>query len=229
MELIHFVITLKSKRKPPTYPLIVAGQHHAHAETHALVVVHNVGHDLAGGGHRNPLLVPQLVDATLLGQHPIPVDAIGSTSGQRSQQVIVDLHNLLHGLRADELATGGTGIHSQDDSALEPEPERRGTVVELHLDSTRFAMGLQFGQILRRLFGTATNDSDVRQVRNITFSQRSILPLGTVEPLGRNCCADSDCSERGPAGRIDDPSVRRTSGFRREDRTHQLGPFFDEN
>lgn len=59
--------------------LVVPGQHHSHADTHALVVVHNVGHDLAGSGHRNAFLVAQLLDSALLGQHPISVHTIGRT------------------------------------------------------------------------------------------------------------------------------------------------------
>lgn len=73
---------------------VVAGQHHAHAQAGALVLVRNVGHDLGRRRHGNALLVAQLVQATLLGQHSVPVHAIGRTAGQCAQQVVVDFYDL---------------------------------------------------------------------------------------------------------------------------------------
>ena len=50
-------------------PLVVPGDHDAHAEAHPLVVVGDVGQELAGRRHADPLSVAQLVQAALLGQH----------------------------------------------------------------------------------------------------------------------------------------------------------------
>ena len=50
-------------------PLVVAGDHDAHAEAHPLVVVGDVGQELAGRRHTDPLSVAELVQAALLGQH----------------------------------------------------------------------------------------------------------------------------------------------------------------
>lgn len=80
-------ISLKYRRKvvkKPHYPLVDAGEHHAHAEPHALVVVHHVGHELAGGGHGDALAVAQLVQAALLGEHAVPVHAVRCAARQRA-------------------------------------------------------------------------------------------------------------------------------------------------
>ena len=69
-----------------THPLVVAGDHGAHGEAHALVVVGDVGEDLGGGGHGDALAVAQLVEATLLGEHALPVGAVGRAAGHRAQQ-----------------------------------------------------------------------------------------------------------------------------------------------
>lgn len=65
-----------------THPLINPRQHHAHAEPHALIVVHHVSHELAGSGHRDALSVAQLVQPTLLGEDAVPVHAVSCTARQ---------------------------------------------------------------------------------------------------------------------------------------------------
>ena len=50
-------------------PLVVAGHHDAHGQAHPLVVVRDVGEQLAGRRHADPLPVAELVQPTLLRQH----------------------------------------------------------------------------------------------------------------------------------------------------------------
>lgn len=76
-------------------PLVPATDHGAHAQAHALVLIHHVSQEFGGGCNRNALLVAQLVDATLPGQQPLPETAVGGAARHGAQQIWVDLDDLL--------------------------------------------------------------------------------------------------------------------------------------
>ncbi len=79
------------------HSFVPTSDHGTHGQAHILVRVDHVGQDLGRAGHRNSLLVSQLVDATLLGQDTLPELTVGSTTGHRAQQVRVDLDDFLDG------------------------------------------------------------------------------------------------------------------------------------
>lgn len=81
--------------------LVPAGNHRAHRQAHALVLVDRVAEQLGRGGHRYALAIAQLVQAALRGQHALPVRAVGGAAGHRAQQLRVDLDDLLDGARAN--------------------------------------------------------------------------------------------------------------------------------
>ena len=99
--------------------LVPATHHGAHAEPHALVLVHHVGQQLGRGRHGDALLVAELIDATLAGQQALPEAAVGRSSGHGAQQVGVDLDHLLDRLGGDVGARGGPGVHGDDDAMVE--------------------------------------------------------------------------------------------------------------
>lgn len=107
------------------------GTHGAHAQSHSLVAVDQVGEDLAGGRHADAALVTELVQTALHAQPGEPVLAIGSTTGHGAEEDAVDLDDLLDGLRGDPVAGGGSRIGSDDDAALKAEGEGCGTVGDL--------------------------------------------------------------------------------------------------
>jgi len=113
--------------------------------------VGNVGHDLAGGGHRDALFVAQLVQAALLGQDPVPVHTIGGATSQGAQHELVDLHDLLHRLGANVRSTGGTGIHGQENATLELEAQRCGAVIKVDFDAGLVGIGLDLVEVVKGL------------------------------------------------------------------------------
>uniref|UniRef100_A0A6B0V4R8 Putative secreted protein n=1 Tax=Ixodes ricinus TaxID=34613 RepID=A0A6B0V4R8_IXORI len=115
-------------------PLVPAGDHNSQGQPHALVVVQDVGEQLGCSCHRDPLSVPQLVDAAAFGQHPLPVDAVRGTSGHGAQEVLVDHNDLLDALRADVLTPGGSRVSRDDDPSLVLEAQRGGALVVVDLD-----------------------------------------------------------------------------------------------
>jgi hypothetical protein len=85
-----------------------------HAQTHALVLVHEVGEDLGCGSNRDTLLVAELVQAALHAKVGLPVGLAGAalrrhgnppvlavcgTTGHCAEEVGVDLDDLLDGSR----------------------------------------------------------------------------------------------------------------------------------
>jgi hypothetical protein len=97
------------------------GAHGAHAQTHTLVAVDEVGEDLGGGGDADAALVSELVQAALHAQPSEPELAVGGTTGEGAEQDAVDLDDLLDGLGGDPVASGRTGVGGHNDAALEAE------------------------------------------------------------------------------------------------------------
>lgn len=110
---------------------VPAADHGAHAEPHALVLIHHVGQQLGGSSHGDGLLVPQLVHPALPGQQPLPEAAVGRPAGHGAQQGGVDLYHLLHRLRGDVGAGRGAGIHRHHHAVGKLKGQRRGAVQEL--------------------------------------------------------------------------------------------------
>lgn len=108
-----------------------ASAHGAHAESHALVAVDQVGEDLAGGCDADAAFVPELVEAALHAEPGQPVLAVGGTAGHGAQQDAVDLDDLLDRLRGNPVASRGAGVSSDDDATLETEGERCRAVSNL--------------------------------------------------------------------------------------------------
>ena len=65
---------------------------------------------------------------------PLPVSAVGGTSGHGTQEVSVDLDDLLDGPRPDVHASCGSAVHGQEDAALVLEAQGRGAVIKVHGD-----------------------------------------------------------------------------------------------
>lgn len=78
---MSYEMVIKDTLKDEIYPFVVSCDHDAHGEPHALVVVGDVGQQLGGGGHGDPLPVPQLVQPALLGEDALPVGAVGGAAG----------------------------------------------------------------------------------------------------------------------------------------------------
>lgn len=105
--------------------------HSSHAQAHALVAVHEVGKDLAGGGDADAALVTELVKTALHAQPREPVLAVGGATGHGAEKDRVDLDDLLDRLRRDPVAGRGSRIGGDDDAALEAEGERGCAVGDL--------------------------------------------------------------------------------------------------
>ena len=78
--------------------LIPASNHGTHGQTASTVGVDDVGKDLGGGSNRDTLSVTQLKEAAAASQFALPERAISSSSSHSSEQVGVDLNDLLYGL-----------------------------------------------------------------------------------------------------------------------------------
>ena len=115
------------------YSLIPSGDHRTHRQAHILVRVDHIGQDLGGARHRNPLLVPQLVDAAVLGEHALPELAVGRAARHRAQQVGIDLDDLFDGLGGDVGAAGGARVNRHDHAALVLERQRCRAALEVDL------------------------------------------------------------------------------------------------
>lgn len=105
--------------------------HGAHGQTHALVLIHEVGEDLGGGSDADAALMAQLVQAALHAQPGQPVLAVGGAAGHGAQQAVVDLDHLLDGLGRDPVPSRRSRVRRYDDAPLEPEGQRRGAVGDL--------------------------------------------------------------------------------------------------
>jgi hypothetical protein len=108
-----------------------SGTHGTHRQTHALVLVDQVGENLGGSGHGDAALVSELVKAALHSEPCEPVLTICGTTSHSSQHLIVDLNHLLDGLRGNPVAGRGSRICGDDDAALEAEGEGGGTMGNL--------------------------------------------------------------------------------------------------
>ena len=58
-------------------------------------------------------------ESHLLGQNPLPVSTVCSTSSHGAEQELVDLDDLLHTARPDVHPASGSGVHSKQDSSLQ--------------------------------------------------------------------------------------------------------------
>mmetsp|Transcript_26298 Transcript_26298/g.70141 ORF Transcript_26298/g.70141 Transcript_26298/m.70141 type:complete len:267 (-) Transcript_26298:50-850(-) len=112
--------------------LVPAGDHGAHAETVAAVLVHGVGEQLGRRRHADALLVPQLVQPALHAQVPLPVGTVRRAASHGAEQVRVDLDDLLDGLRRNVGAHRRARVHGDDDALVEFEGEGGGALGELH-------------------------------------------------------------------------------------------------
>ena len=84
------------------------------------------------------------MDTTLHGDILLPEHAVGSTSSHSTQEEVVDLNDLSYLVRGDVSAHGGSGINSNQDSALELESQSGSTLCEIsHLGSQRFEVSLE--------------------------------------------------------------------------------------
>jgi len=88
------------------------------------------------------------MQSALLGQNSIPVDAVGSSTGQSAQHIVVQLHYFLHRLGTNILPRGGSRIRTQDHSSAVFEAQSGGAMVKIHANST---MGKNLWQILSGL------------------------------------------------------------------------------
>ena len=67
-----------------------------HTKTHALVAIHEIAEVLARRRDRYPLAVAEFVQTAVHAKVGFPVLAIGGTTCHCTQQVRVDLDDLLH-------------------------------------------------------------------------------------------------------------------------------------
>ena len=65
---------------------------------------------------------------------PFPVGTVRGAAGHGSQQISVDLDDLLDGAGADVHPPSSSTVHGQEDSALVLETQRGGAVVKVHGD-----------------------------------------------------------------------------------------------
>merc|ERR1719186_2354105 len=114
--------------------LVIPSHHHAHRQTHPLIVVSHIGQQLAGGRHADPLPVTQLIQPALLRQPPLPVGAVRRPTGHGAQQVSVDLNDLLDTARPDIHPPSSPAVHGQQHATLVLEPKRGGAVGKVHGD-----------------------------------------------------------------------------------------------
>lgn len=128
--------------------VVEAGQHHAHHQTHALVLRGYVADDPGSRVHGHAFPIAQLVQATLLSQNPIPVDAIRGSAGQGAQHIVVQLDYFPHRLGSNILARGGPRISTQNHSSAILETQSGGAVIEIHANAT---VRQDLGQILSGL------------------------------------------------------------------------------
>ena len=63
---------------------------------------------------------------------PFPVGAVRGAAGHGSQQISVDLDDLLDGAGADVHSSGGSAVHRQQHSALVLEPKCGRSVIKVH-------------------------------------------------------------------------------------------------
>lgn len=94
-------------------------------------MVDQVGQNLGGGGNRDTALVTELVKTALHTEVGKPVLTVGGTTSHGTQQLGIDLNNLLDGLTSDPVSCSGSGVGRHNDTALESEGEGRCTVSEL--------------------------------------------------------------------------------------------------
>lgn len=80
--------------------LVPAADHGTHGETHAFVRVDEVGEEFGGGGDGDAFFVAQFVEATVHAKVRFPVLAVGSTTSHGTEEVGVDLDDLLHRARS---------------------------------------------------------------------------------------------------------------------------------
>jgi len=112
--------------------LVPAGDHCAHGQTVASILIDNVAKNLRSSCNADSLVVFQLPDATLLGEDSLPVRAISSTTGHGTEQVRRDLNHLLDSSTADVAAHRSSAIDGDQNTMLEDESKSGGTVC--HLD-----------------------------------------------------------------------------------------------
>jgi len=88
------------------------------------------------------------VQSALLGQNSIPVDAVGCSTCQSTQHIVVQLHYFLHRLGTNILSRGGSRIRTQYHTSTVLEAQSGGAMVKIHANST---MVQDFWQILSGL------------------------------------------------------------------------------
>jgi hypothetical protein len=140
--------------------LVPAGDHGPHAEAVPAVAAHDVGQELGGGRHGDASAVPELVQATLHPQVPLPEGAVGRPAGHGPEQERVDPDDLLDGPAGNVRAHGGPRVDRHDDPAVELEGEGGGPLGELDrlVLVSRAAHGAEVGPAVRRGLREKTNE-----------------------------------------------------------------------
>jgi len=82
-----------------TYSLIPSSDHCSHGQSHSLVVIHHVAQDLRSCRYRDAFLVAELVQPASPSKFTFPVLTVSCTTSHRSQEVRVDLNDLLNRAR----------------------------------------------------------------------------------------------------------------------------------
>ena len=99
--------------------------HGTHGQAISLVRIHDVVQELRGRCRRDPLLVPQLVEAAQPSEVALPVHAIRRSSRHRSQKIGGNLNALLDRLRACKQSSslscqGGIEVGMRIHSPVQP-------------------------------------------------------------------------------------------------------------
>lgn len=174
--------------------LVPAGDHGTHAKPVSPVTPHSVRQQLRRRGDAYALLIPELVHAALYAQVALPEGAVGGATRHGTEQERVDLDDLLHRPGGNVRAHGGTGVHGDDDPAVEFKREGRGTLGELHLLSL----------IAVAAGGREIVAAEVRGLKMITIGFCALVRIDKLGESGESLCVEAGAARLLPHTHVGD-------------------------
>mmetsp|Transcript_20472 Transcript_20472/g.51856 ORF Transcript_20472/g.51856 Transcript_20472/m.51856 type:complete len:203 (-) Transcript_20472:145-753(-) len=113
--------------------MVPAGNHGSHGKTVVSVLVNSVLQHFCSSSNTWSALGSEFKKTALNPQFAFPVRAIRCTTSHCAKKVRVDLNHLLHSLGGDVIPHGSTGVHSNNNSALEKERQSRCALLHFYV------------------------------------------------------------------------------------------------